>query len=106
MMAAEEVSATVAHLQGEHSLLARLHYGTGLRITEALLLRVKGLDFGHRSLNVRSVKGGKDRVVMLPPSLTVDLQAQLVWIADVDAGQAGGGMPYALEHKNPQVGQS
>lgn len=86
-------------------------YGTGLRITEALQLRVKGLDFGHRSLNVRSGKGGKDRVVMLPPSLTVDLQAQLararlVWIADVDAGQAGGEMPYALEHKYPRAGQS
>jgi integron integrase len=111
VMSPEEVSATLAHLSGDHSLLARLLYGTGLRITEALQLRVKDLDFGHRSLIVRSGKGGKDRVVMLPQSLTVELQAQLararlVWAADVDADQAGVEMPYALERKYPRAGQS
>jgi integrase len=60
----DEVSAVLAHLAGVHRLLARLLYGTGMRITEALQLRVKDLDFGQRAVFVREGKGGKDRVVM------------------------------------------
>jgi len=111
VMSPDEVAGTFAQLSGEHSLLGRLLYGTGLRITEALQLRVKDLDFAHRSLIVRSGKGGKDRVVMLPQSLTVELHAQLAharlkWSADVEAGQAGVEMPYALERKYPRAGSS
>lgn len=61
----------------EHRLLAALLYGTGLRITEALQLRVKDLDFDHRAIVVREGKGAKDRVVMLPESLLADLRGQL-----------------------------
>ena len=50
---------------------------TGLRIAEALQLRVKDVDFGQRALIVREGKGAKDRVVMLPQSLTSNLRAQL-----------------------------
>jgi integrase len=75
-------------------LLARLLYGTGLRITKALQLRFKDLDFGQHAVFVREGKGGKDRVFMLPASLAADLRAQLargrlVWIQDVATGQAG-----------------
>lgn len=109
VMSPDEVAATLAKLSGEHALLARTVYGTGLRITEALQLRVKDLDFSHRSLIVRSGKGGKDRVVMLPQSLTVELQAQLaharlIWAADAEAGQAGVEMPYSLDRKYPRAG--
>ncbi len=106
-----EVLAVLAHLSGEHLLFARLLYGTGLRITEALQLRVKDLDFGQHAVFVREGKGGKDRVVMLPGTLTADLRAQLaagrlVWAADVTANQAGVELPHALERKYPRAGSS
>ncbi|KQP13794.1 integron integrase [Pseudorhodoferax sp. Leaf267] len=107
----DEVLAVLEHLSGVHLLLARLLYGTGLRITEALQLRVKDLDFGQHAVFVREGKGGKDRVVMLPGTLAADLRAQLasgrlVWAADVAAGQAGVQLPRALERKYPRAGSS
>lgn len=66
-----------SQLTGELGLLARLLYGTGLRLTEGLSLRVKDLDFERHLIVVRQGKGGKDRVVMLPGSLLVPLQAQV-----------------------------
>jgi len=106
-----EVASVLAHLEAEHALLGRLLYGTGLRITEGLQLRVKDVDFSHRALIVRSGKGGKDRVVMLPQALENGLREQLrvarvVWAGDVADGQAGVEMPYALERKYPRAGQS
>ena len=64
-----EVISVLERLQGEHRLLGCLLYGTGLRITEALQLRVKDVDFSHQALIVRQGKGRKDRVVMLPGTL-------------------------------------
>jgi integrase len=88
-----------------------LLYGTGLRISEALQLRVKDLDFAHQAVIVRAGKGDKDRVVMLPQSLAPALrsqlaQARLIWAADVEADRAGVEMPSALERKYPRAGQS
>jgi len=106
-----EVAGVLAQMQGDAGLLARLLYGTGLRISEALQLRVKDIDFSHRAVIVREGKGGKDRVVMLPESLISALREQLarsrlVWAADVEAGTAGVEMPHALDRKYPRAGQS
>lgn len=103
--------AAVAGGRSEHLLLAKLLYGTGLRISEALQLRVKDLDFEHQALIVRSGKGGKDRVVMLPQTLHAELRAQLadahrLWAADAASGQSGVEMPHALERKYPRAGHS
>lgn len=111
VLSRDEVAALLSHLSGEHALLARLLYGTGLRISEALQLRVKDLDFAHQALIVRSGKGGKDRVVMLPQSLHGELRAQLgrartTWEADVAAGACGVEMPHALERKYPRAGHA
>ena len=111
VLSPDEVQAVLSRLEGVHRLLARLLYGTGLRITEALQLRVKDVDFPQRAIIVREGKGGKDRVVMLPATLTADLRAQLarnrvVWDADVAAGQAGVELPHALERKYPRAGSS
>ncbi|MBB4844285.1 integron integrase [Paucibacter oligotrophus] len=111
VLSQEEVAAIFPHLEGDASLLGRLLYGTGLRISEALQLRVKDVDFAHQALIVRVGKGGKDRVVMLPQSLHADLRSQLgrcrlVWAADIETSQAGVEMPHALEHKYPRAGQS
>lgn len=108
-----EVAAVLARLpaDGVHRLLAELLYGTGLRITEALQLRVKDLDFAHRVIVVRCGKGGKDRVVMLPLSLADRLRAQLreargLWEADAQAGRGGVWMPDALDRKYPRAGSA
>jgi integrase len=77
VLSAQKVAAVLAELDGVHGLLARLLYGTGLRIEEALRLRVKDLDFANQAIFVRSGKGGKDRVVMMPRSLTQALRRHL-----------------------------
>ncbi len=111
VLSVPEVREVLAQMTGEHLLLAQLLYGTGLRITEALQLRVKDLDFGHRAVIVREGKGAKDRVVMLPQSLVPALREQLgrvrvMWAADVEANTAGVEMPHALDRKYPRMGAS
>lgn len=111
VLSVDEVNQVLQGLSGEHLLVAQLLYGTGLRITEALQLRVKDLDFAQRALIVREGKGAKDRVVMLPQSLVPALhsklaQARLIWAQDVAAGTAGVEMPHALNRKYPRMGTS
>lgn len=94
-----------------HWVLGQLLDGTGLRITEALQLRVKDVDFDRRAIVVRAGKGGKDRVVMLPAVLAPELHDQLrrartLWDADARAGRGGVQLPDALERKYPRAGAS
>ena len=111
VMSVSEVRAVLVLLEGTHGVLARLLYGTGLRISEALQLRVKDVDFERRTLVVRAGKGGKDRVVMLPAALAPGLREQMhrarvLWEADARAGRGGVQMPDALERKYPRAGAS
>ena len=62
----DEVVRILGFLEGEHRLFAQLLYGTGMRISEGLQLRVKDLDFDHGTIIVREGKGSKDRALMLP----------------------------------------
>lgn len=107
----EEVSALLSHLPGEVGLVARLLYGTGMRLMEALRLRVKDVDFNRNVIIVRQAKGNKDRVVMLPRSLAADLHLQLLaarrlWEHDRASDRAGVEVPHALEAKYPQAGRA
>lgn len=111
VLSREEVAAVFRHLFGEHLLFARLLYGTGLRLTEGLQLRVKDIDFSHQAIVVREGKGGKDRIVMLPQALVAGLRAQLasahdIWLADQAGGRSGVELPHALERKYPRAGAS
>lgn len=111
VLTVDEVRRVLSLMDGEHALLARLLYGTGLRISEALQLRVKDVDFERQAIVVRAGKGGKDRVVMLPQALVPALQAQLararlLWSADRDGGRGGVQMPDAIDRKYPRAGQS
>lgn len=106
-----EVGALVSNLPGEVGLVARLLYGTGMRLMEGLRLRVKDVDFDRNVIVVRQAKGNKDRVVMLPQSLVPALHAQLdaaraLWLADRACGRGGVEVPHALERKYPQVGHT
>jgi integron integrase len=107
----EEVTAVLALLDGQVGLLARLLYGTGMRLMEGLRLRIKDVDFDRHAIVVREAKGNKDRVVMLPRSLAPQLRSQLlasraIWEADRQAGKAGVDVPHALEAKHPQLGRT
>lgn len=95
----------------ELALLARLLYGTGMRLLEGVRLRVKDVDFDRRVVLVRDGKGGKDRVVMLPRSLEEPLRAQLqsahaLWAEDRRNGCAGVYLPHALAAKYRRAAES
>jgi site-specific recombinase XerD len=70
----EEIQAILSRLQGTNWLVASLLYGTGMRILEALRLRVQDVDFKRREILIRDAKGYKDRVTMMPLTLVASLQ--------------------------------
>jgi Phage integrase, N-terminal SAM-like domain/Phage integrase family len=74
----EEIAGVLALLEGQNALVARLLYGTGMRLMEGLRLRVKDADFERHAIVVREAKGNKDRVVMLPRSLAPALRVQML----------------------------
>jgi len=104
----EEARALLAQLTGIHWLLASLLYGAGLRLMEALRLRVKDVEFARREIVVRDGKGGKDRVTVLPAKLVEPLRQQLakareLHMADCMAGYGEVYLPAALARKYPRA---
>ncbi|WP_432743082.1 integron integrase [Methylobacter sp. G7] len=100
----DEVQAILSRLTGTHWLIASLLYGTGMRIMEALRLRVQDVDVKRHEILIRDGKGFKDRVTVLPVSLLAPLQAHLFKVRELhesDLTQDFGAvyMPYALERK-------
>ncbi|NBV24271.1 MAG: integron integrase [Proteobacteria bacterium] len=101
-----EVQALLDRLAGTNALIARLLYGTGMRLLESLRLRVKDVEFARRLIVIRGGKGDKDRVTMLPESLRGDLQAHLLRARelherDLAAGLGAVWLPKALAVKYP-----
>lgn len=108
VMSRSEIDRLFAHLDGLHLLMARLLYGTGMRLMECVRLRIKDVDFGRASMTVRNGKGAKDRITMLPQSLREELQGhlekvRLLWESDRAAGGPGIELPMALARKYPQA---
>jgi len=106
VLSREEVRSILANLDGVPWLVASLLYGSGLRLLEALRLRIKDLDLQHPQITVRDGKGGKDRVTVLPADLIdpLGLHLQRVKQQHSDAtklGYSGVELPYALERKYP-----
>ncbi|MBK9326480.1 MAG: integron integrase [Hydrogenophilales bacterium] len=104
-----EVRRVLDHIDDQtYQLMARLLYGTGMRLMECVRLRVKDVEFERREILVRSGKGDKDRVTMLPDSLIDALRAHLgrvreVWLADRAMGRPGVELPSALARKYPNA---
>jgi len=104
----EEVVALLGRLSGSVGLIGRLLYGSGLRLLEAVRLRVKDLDLERREILVRDGKGAKDRVTMVPDALVGPLKAQLAVaraLHERDLGEGFGEvyLPYALGRKYPSA---
>jgi integron integrase len=102
----QEVQKILTQLTGTHHLVVSLLYGTGMRILEALRLRVKDVDFARKEILIRDGKGYKDRVTMLPVILIEPLKAHLTRVKalheqDLQAGFGAVYLPFALNKKYP-----
>ena len=100
----EEVRGLLAAMNGVPRLVAAILYGGGLRLLEALRLRIKDVDFAARLLIIREGKGAKDRRTILPDSLHQPLRAQIEWVRrihrkDLAIGRGEVWLPDALERK-------
>ncbi|HKZ55354.1 MAG TPA: integron integrase [Anaerolineales bacterium] len=103
-----ETLRVISAMSGVHQLIAKLLYGSGLRILECLRLRVKDVDFEQHLIVVRDGKGDRDRITMLPEALLTPLQDQLARVRhlhaqDLAAGYGAVYLPYALEAKYPNA---
>lgn len=103
-----EVDRLLSHMRGITGLIASLLYGSGLRLNEALTLRVQDLDFDRDIITVRAAKGDKDRPVMLPAEIRAELQHQVELAAinhrrDLAAGYGSVYLPHALARKFPHA---
>jgi integron integrase len=100
-----EAHSVLAQMKGDYRLLAELLYGAGLRLMEAVRLRVKDIDFGYNQITVRG-KGGKDRRTLLPGRVRATLHAHLerartLHRAEIARGGGAVSLPNALACKYP-----
>jgi integron integrase len=110
VLTVDEVRRLLDRTDGVHGLVLTLLYGTGMRVLEALRLRVKDVDFERREIVVREGKGLRDRVTMLPESLIDELRRQIerarrIHAIDLENGYGEVYLPYALARKYPRAGR-
>ena len=106
----QEARGVIDRLDGDHHTVALLLYGAGLRLLEALRLRVKDLDFGRGEIVVRDAKGHRDRVTMLPRVARAPLETKLhgnrrQWQRDLERDAGWVALPHALDRKLPRAGR-
>jgi integron integrase len=106
-----EVRELLPHLSGTDRLACELMYGAGLRVSEVFDLRLKDVDLIRLQIHVRQAKGGKDRIVMLPPSAVKALREQAAYVRrlydeDVADGANRVELPDAFERKSPAASGS
>jgi integron integrase len=106
----DEVRELLAAMTGTYQLMARLLYGTGMRLLELLRLRVKDVDFARGQIIVRAGKGGKDRMTILPEKLRAPLQQHLAAVKkwhefDLVDGFGTVSLPGGLARKYPSAGR-
>jgi integron integrase len=104
----DEVRAVIRQLTGEYQLIIKILYGSGLRLTEGLQLRVKDLDFAQQQIMVKDSKGMESRITMLPDSVIDQLKVHLNQVKflhqqDLDNGYGSVYLPFALERKYPHA---
>jgi integron integrase len=104
----QEAARVLDKMEGKHALMAKLLYGGGLRLMECIRLRIKDVDFGQGRIFICHSKGGKDRSVMLPETLRLDLKAHIEDVValheeDVRNGFGAVYIPPALARKYPNA---
>lgn len=110
VLTVKEVQSVLSNLNGTHSLISNLLYGGGLRLMEAVRLRVKDVDFARHEILVREGKGFKDRVTMLPEAIVAPLKAHMakvkaLHIEDLAEGNGEVYLPFALDKKYVNAAQ-
>ena len=111
MLAREEVLALLNRLPEGFRLIGELLYKSGLRLSEALSLRVKDVDFARHQLMVKRGKGAQDRPAILPAASEEALRRHVEWwakrhAAEVKAGFGEVDLPEALARKIPSAAHS
>lgn len=106
----DEALAVINQLSGNTRMICSLLYGAGLRLTEALRLRVKDVDFQRRQIHVHEAKHGKDRLTVLPESIIEDMRRQIDLVRsihqhDLVEGYGEVELPFALSRKYPTAGR-
>ncbi len=110
VLTVEEARTILDRLNGTPQLVTQLLYGSGLRLLEALRLRVKDIDFSRRQIFVRDPKGRRDRVTMLPQMVMDSLKGhfervRIVHQEDLRQGFGVVWLPDALSRKFPSAGR-
>jgi integron integrase len=110
VLSKKEVSKVISNLEGTVKIIVSLLYGSGLRLAEALKLRIKDIDLDYKQILVRDGKGEKDRHTILPDSVIPELKKHLnkVYLKHKEDLRKEKGetiLPYALKKKYPNAGK-
>jgi len=108
VMTQAEVQRLLAAMEGKPALMAKLIYGSGMRLMECIRLRVQDIDFGQNLIFVRGGKGGKDRTTVLPKNLRDEMLKQIAAVKslhhkDLEEGFGEVYIPEALARKYPKA---
>jgi integron integrase len=108
VMTVNEVLAVLQNLSGVYQLVSKLLYGSGLRLNEALQLRIKDIDFAQQQITIHDSKGMRSRMTMLPQSIIEEIQVHLQSVKhlhnqDLAKGYGSVYLPFALERKYPNA---
>ena len=108
VMTKEEVGRVIGSLEGIHRLMAKLLYGSGLRLMECVRFRAKDIDFRMNQIVVRDGKSMEDRITVLPESVKLSLKEHLEWVKslhqnDLTEGYGSVYLPDALARKYPNA---
>lgn len=110
VLSPEETATILESLNGIHRLIVEVMYGSGLRVSECLRLRVQDINFDQNAITVRNGKGGKDRVTILSEKLKPKLVQQIDRALDIqekdNTNAIGPSLPDALGRKYPSAFRS
>lgn len=108
VMTHDEAMRVIEQLNGQYRIMAQLMYGAGLRLMECLRLRVKDVDFDHRTITLRDTKSNRDRISVLPESVVSALMLHMAKVKaqhteDLANGHGEVELPFALDRKYPNA---